>query len=463
MENPLIVVDLHQDVLNNLLSATRASAIGILQTDSDRFVLRAGDFSETAFMQLSKVLQKYWAVVSDHALNRYVGLNLDGRFYLVFAKFLPQGNYLLNLVFHLQIPLVRIRQDMTETMRLLLEKIRGQIQRQGVLERSLQFILKSYPASDQEQSPRPDPTRTKAKIEDHADYLKDNIVPDHPAKPLQDFEIKKYSNTHGHDVQPQSENVPFRNSPLQEVWIALDEMLEESPRSVVSEEGCPGANEPPGGAVPGAFNEDEIIKSVAGGWQSLDDAQHSEGDLAGLFHEDYVLQASHIQEREERFTSEAIGSGEYGTPVNISSDITRPHAVEGEDDLERIKVSDITFYLVPHQNRHFLLGILARRLREWFPRICETYGWELAYLSIRPDYVKWTLHDFPDALIHEMLEIVRRRTSERIFRIFPNLQAGSQTGDFWSPGYLVDRQNREFSTQVLIAHVTKSRLNERDS
>ena len=93
----------------------------------------------------------------------------------------------------------------------------------------------------------------------------------------------------------------------------------------------------------------------------------------------------------------------------------------------------------------------------WFPGICETYGWQLDTLSVRPDYIKWHLRDFPDALIHEMLEIVRARTSERIFRVFPNLKAGNPTQDFWSPGYLVDRQNRDFSTQILIAYIAKGR------
>jgi len=86
------------------------------------------------------------------------------------------------------------------------------------------------------------------------------------------------------------------------------------------------------------------------------------------------------------------------------------------------------------------------------------YGWQLGFIAVRPDYIKWTLHDFPESLNREMLSIIRRETSKRIFRVFPHLDSGDATGDYWAPGYLVDTQNREYSTQALIAYVFKSQV-----
>jgi REP element-mobilizing transposase RayT len=129
-----------------------------------------------------------------------------------------------------------------------------------------------------------------------------------------------------------------------------------------------------------------------------------------------------------------------------------------EDDISLAgTVMDTTFYLVPRLRDHYLLSELALQLREWFPVLCEIYGWELASLSVRPDYLKWTLLDFPECLMRDMLGVVRQSTSERIFKAFPELQTGNPTQDFWSPGYLVDTQNREFPTQVLITHISRSR------
>ncbi len=137
-----------------------------------------------------------------------------------------------------------------------------------------------------------------------------------------------------------------------------------------------------------------------------------------------------------------------------------PPAHEREFDLAALAatVFDTTFYLVPRVNTHYLLGELAGRLRVWMPELCELYGWELSALAIRPDYLQWTLVDFPECLTRKTLAAVRRWTSTWIFRDFPGLQAGDQSLDFWAPGYLVDTQNRDFPTQVLVAHVSRKRL-----
>jgi len=83
---------------------------------------------------------------------------------------------------------------------------------------------------------------------------------------------------------------------------------------------------------------------------------------------------------------------------------------------------------------------------------------QLDSTTIRPDYLKWTLKDFPESITREMLRIIRQKRSRRIFRVFPNLMTSGGDGDFWSSGYLVDKQNREFSTQALMTHIAKNRL-----
>ncbi len=72
----------------------------------------------------------------------------------------------------------------------------------------------------------------------------------------------------------------------------------------------------------------------------------------------------------------------------------------------------------------------------------------LDLLSVRPDYLKWSLRDFPELLTRDMLQTVREKTSLWIFRMFPNLQDGADSTDFWAPGYLVDNQNRDFTTRA---------------
>ncbi|MFU8826569.1 MAG: transposase [Brevefilum sp.] len=136
-----------------------------------------------------------------------------------------------------------------------------------------------------------------------------------------------------------------------------------------------------------------------------------------------------------------------------------PPAHETLADLAELAatVFDTTFYLVPRVNTHYLLGELAERLRVWMPELCALYGWELSGLAIRPDYLQWTLVDFPEILTSKALLAVRRWTSAWIFRDFSDMQAGEQSQDFWAPGYLVDTQERDFPTQVLISHISRKR------
>ncbi len=100
----------------------------------------------------------------------------------------------------------------------------------------------------------------------------------------------------------------------------------------------------------------------------------------------------------------------------------------------------ITFSLKPDSKENFLHGRIKDDLRNWIPVICDQYCWQLDFLSIRPKQLSWRLRDFPKSLICEMYKIVRDRTSEQLFQVFPELRLGNTSGDFWSPGYYVDAE-----------------------
>lgn len=130
------------------------------------------------------------------------------------------------------------------------------------------------------------------------------------------------------------------------------------------------------------------------------------------------------------------------------------HVAQALDEI----LYDITFYLVPRIPHHYLLGELAHRLRKWMPKICEAYQWKLLLISVRPDYLKWTLQDFKDSQSQDMLNVIRTQTSDYIFTDFPGLRIENPSGDYWSPSYLMDKENRYFSTQSLMSFVSKTRM-----
>ena len=203
--------------------------------------------------------------------------------------------------------------------------------------------------------------------------------------------------------------------------------------------------------------DDEVMRPpTAHSWQPLMPKTAPEEDLASILQEDFSAQPEVDADLPQNWPGKpAEGEMDGGPQPPGKAPVERSRW----DELAALAetVFDTTFYLVPRMNEHYLLGELAASLREWLPTLCSRYGWELAVLSVRPDYLKWTLVDFPECLTRDTLSVVRRWTSERVFDTFPAMQQGNPSGDFWSPGYLVDTQKREFPTQVLIAHVSRSR------
>lgn len=439
-------IDLPPEILQKLLESASACAAALLLGGAERFTIKAGEISKNGLSQMRQALQRYWPASTQHDLNRYVGVYLDERFYYLFAKFLPHSNYLLSLVFTPQTPLVRIRQDMTDVMRHVLQIIRSQIPKSDGLEQSLQFVIKPYLEPSMGQNIPSVLGRSRVQHAEDDRRKKEEAVPEQTFPKPQD-------SSPGWRLLPDSTNfIPSPSgsrqvsAPSGEAWVPLDGMINSHPSTSPKLEQAPA---------------DEFSRGNLENWQPLEETSQPESDLVRLFHGDLAIKKEPPVLEDESSPPGGPAGEQPKDEGPIEDEATRPHVAHEDREFEQIKLSDITFYLVPHQDKHYLLGELAQRLRDWFPGICETYGWQLDHLSVRPDYIKWRLHDFPDALIHEMLEIVRARTSERIFRVFPNLRQGNPTKDFWSPGYLVDRQNQDFSTQVLIAHVANGRASEK--
>lgn len=196
-------------------------------------------------------------------------------------------------------------------------------------------------------------------------------------------------------------------------------------------------------------------------WQPLESQVPGGEDLASILHGDYgnehIEQMAEGQHKIETSVPERLVAGS----PSWASEETKPVSREIAQPSLAETVFDVTFYLVPRLQHHYLLGELALWLRKWILGLCDDYGWQLEFIAVRPDYLKWTLGDFPECLCGEMLAVVRRVTSERIFRVFPALQSGNPTQDYWSPGYLVDILSHDFPTQVVIAKVTNVRSGEK--
>jgi REP element-mobilizing transposase RayT len=175
------------------------------------------------------------------------------------------------------------------------------------------------------------------------------------------------------------------------------------------------------------FGGDDLFGDEINAWQKLQDSQFDD-DLASIFQDELEL----------KDVFPGLNEGRIATEEILEQD--RQDAKEHENDINEEVFSQITFSLRPHSNHHFLHGQIRDDLQNWITIICDQYRWELDFLSIRPERLCWRLRDFPESLIHEMYRIVRERTSERLFYVFPELEARNVSGDFWSPDYYVDAE-----------------------
>jgi REP element-mobilizing transposase RayT len=429
--------------LESLLSKARATALILLR--AGRTVHAVGNLSDTAIDTLSDALQRYWPRTSQQEFNRTVSLRLDGRFHLVFAKSLSPGGDLIGLVFPIQTPLIRIRQDMTDILRALIESQHEDISGYPPLEQSLQFEVKPSPQPDwvdpqmgwRPEGERPIVQDEEITVSEETDKTSNE---DH----VEESELHKRVLTFG---------APMKRSPDQaDVFENPEAAVEDAPWQLIDER-CLDQQ--------GAQTDEMDVKKgqIPNAFSTVDDVAENGGDLVNLLQEGSQPEEG-VGAVEGRIptASDFVFEKEEGSEKILGVNHSVMSAQNDEEQLDE-QISDITFYLVPRLGQHHLVGELSRHLRSWMQLICAKYGWEMILLSVRPDYIKWTLGDFPESLIQEMLRLIRIETSKKIFRFFPDLREDTQGGDYWAPGYLVDLQNREFTTQALMAHVASTRLN----
>lgn len=432
-------------------SLSKASATALVLLLGDQVVHAVGDLSAAVVDTLHDALRSYWSDASRQEFNRYVGLNLDGRFHLIFAQFLSQGDDLLGLVYPIQTPLVRVRQDMTNILRSILEGQPKDPNGNQPLEQSLQFEVKQSPQSEKafhEMEWRPERDQHIVQDEEITVPEESNQTAGKPNS--RDADSRKRYLTFGAPFRPHNRKTPPPDDPEES-----NVMMDDPPWQPL-DEGWMSHSEQPDNHLNGVESSDLQRNQT---FHAMEDIPEAEEELVNILHDDFIpekeIQTDQgwlLSSRDQRVDEAQESLTALEEPL-----LSTAHQTNAEQTDELI--SDVTIYLVPRHDEQYLVGELSHRLKSWMRSICKKYGWQLAFLSVRPDYIKWTLGDFPESLLREMLTLVRKETSRRIFHSFPELQKKKIQGvDYWAPGYLVDLQNQEFTTQALLAHVAKTRL-----
>ena len=122
-----------------------------------------------------------------------------------------------------------------------------------------------------------------------------------------------------------------------------------------------------------------------------------------------------------------------------------------------VSVLNYTCVLVPRLPQHYLTGSLADLLAGWVQQLCLAFGWRLEGLSIRPEYLQWTVQVAPSVSPGNLVKIMRQRTSMHIFNSFAHLREQNPSGDFWAVGYLIVSGSQPPSPQLLRDYIIQTR------
>ena len=143
---------------------------------------------------------------------------------------------------------------------------------------------------------------------------------------------------------------------------------------------------------------------------------------------------------------------------------TQPHVLTTVSRLNQLEPAspalsllNYTCVLLPRMPQHYLTGDLADRLAQWVQQFCLAFGWRLEGISIRPDYLQWTVQVTPSVSPGNLVRIIRQRTSSSIFSAYQHLKDQNPSGDFWAVGYLIVSGSQPPSAQLLRDYIQQTR------
>jgi DNA-binding response OmpR family regulator/REP element-mobilizing transposase RayT len=122
-----------------------------------------------------------------------------------------------------------------------------------------------------------------------------------------------------------------------------------------------------------------------------------------------------------------------------------------------LSLLNYTCVLLPRLPQHYLAGELADRLAQWVQHLCLAFGWRLEGISLRPEYLQWTVQVAPSVSPGNLVRIIRQRTSLHIFNTYDYIKQQNPSGDFWATGYLIVSGPQPPSAQLLREYIAQTR------
>jgi CheY-like chemotaxis protein len=137
---------------------------------------------------------------------------------------------------------------------------------------------------------------------------------------------------------------------------------------------------------------------------------------------------------------DAAPTGESSLPPPLKSKeredarVEKP-AVQLPPELKDFRFN-YTCILIPGSHDQFLARDLSERLSVIMPQFHLAQGWRLTNITIRPQYMLWTVSVAMGVCPQQIIHDIRGLTSAHIFANFPEIAKSKTSDDFWSSYYL---------------------------
>lgn len=411
--------------LENFLQ--NSSALGALLIKQNQYAIPAGNLNNRAFRDLKGAIWRNWDTLFKSQHYRVMRLMHHHSFWLVVTKVVSPKDLLLCLVFPADLNLRTIEIELDACIQILHEQLTAVAKGLNDVEQTLHSI------------PQRNPDQIPAKKDRSSEFVWHHGI----NSQSQTAENHSFNNTMPTKSNPTNQNRPTKRM----LSFGAPSQPGEDPQSthviLDQKDGDHSCQR-----VEWSMS-DELISH-----DPKDTAIHQDAlDLISLLNDDFDLGGGSVETiRHNDVLVKPILVPKILDQKPIQDETASIHQLR-QKETEPLNIGRFSFYFVPRVSNQLITGELPECLRRWIEELCDIYAWQLDSLSVRPEYLNWTLDDFPESLILDMLHIVRDYTSERIFHLFPEYQAEPGAFDFWAHGYLVDSHNQKLSVLDVLKEI----------